>query len=124
MEGISVKILRISETMENIIMRRVMKNDYNIHRPVVILHEDASRDPRSVETRIHAKRGNPTFTTCSTDRRGYAQWLSSLVRICAETRRKQCHPQSDGTGNTRFQTTRTSQEDVAPTTQGRHDGRG
>ena len=29
--------------------------------------EDASRDPRSVETRSHAKRGNPTHTTRFTD---------------------------------------------------------
>ena len=32
--------------------------------------EDASRDPRSFETRTHAKRGNPTHTTCFADRRG------------------------------------------------------
>ena len=32
--------------------------------------------------------------------------------------------QSDGPGNTRYQTTRTSQEDTAPTNGGRHDGRG
>ena len=86
--------------------------------------EDASRDPRSVETRSHAKRGNPTHTTRITDRRGYAQWPSSLVWACPETRCKQRHPQSDGAGNSRYQTTRTSQEDMAPTDQGRHDGRG
>ena len=34
------------------------------------------------------------------------------------------HPQSDGDGNTRYQTTRTPQEDMAPTVQGRHDGCG
>ena len=32
--------------------------------------------------------------------------------------------QSDGPGNTRYQTTRPSQEDMAPTDQGRHNGRG
>ena len=31
---------------------------------------------------------------------------------------------SDDPDNTRYQTTRTSQEDVAPTIEGRHDGRG
>ena len=50
--------------------------------------EDALRDPRSVETRPHAKRGNPTHSTRFTDRRGYAQRItsSSLVRKCPETR--------------------------------------
>ena len=33
------------------------------------------------------------------------------------------HPQSDGAGNTRYQTTRAPQEDMAPTNQGRHDVR-
>ena len=32
-------------------------------------------------------------------------------------------PQSDGAGNTRYQTTRVPQEDMAPTNQGRHDVR-
>ena len=86
--------------------------------------EDASRDPQSVETRSHAKRGNPTHSTRFTDRRGYARWPSSLVWTCLESRCKQRHPQSDGAGNTRYQTTRTSQEDMAPTDQGRHDGLG
>ena len=78
----------------------------------------------SVETRTHAKRGHPTNTTHYTYRRGYAKWPSSLVRSCPETRRKQRHPQCDGAGNARCQTTRTPQEDMAPTTQGPHDGRG
>ena len=78
---------------------------------------DASRDPRSVEARTHAKRGHPTHTTHYTYRRGYAQWPSSLVWTCPETRRKQHHPQSDEPGNTRCQTTRTAQEDMAPTNQ-------
>ena len=86
--------------------------------------EDASRDPRSVETRTHAKRGHPTHATHYTYRRGYAQWPSSLVRACPETRRKQRHTQSDVAGNTRCQTTRTAQEDMEPSDQGRHDGRG
>ena len=47
--------------------------------------EDASRDPRSVETRTHAKRGHPTYTTHYTYRRGYSRWPSSLVRSCPET---------------------------------------
>ena len=34
------------------------------------------------------------------------------------------HVQSDAPGHTWYQTTRTPQEDVAPTNQGRHDGRG
>ena len=41
--------------------------------------EDASRDPRSVETRSYAKRRDSTHITPFTDRRGYAQWPSSLV---------------------------------------------
>ena len=59
-----------------------------------------SQDPRSVETRSHAKRGNPTNTTRFTDRRGYARWPSSLVWTCSETRCKQRHPQSGGAGST------------------------
>ena len=35
-------------------------------------------------------------------------------RLCPETRRKQRHPQSDFAGNTRCQTSRTAQEDMAP----------
>ena len=34
------------------------------------------------------------------------------------------HPQTDGAGITRYQMTRTSQEDMAPADQGRYDGRG
>ena len=71
-----------------------------------------------------SRRGNLTHTTRFTDRRGYARWPSSLVWTCPETRCKQSHPQSDGAGNTRYQKTRTSHEDMAPTDQGRHDGRG
>ena len=85
--------------------------------------EDALRDPRSVEMRSHAKRRNSTHTTPSTDRRGYVRWPSSLVWTCPETKCKQRHPQS-GAGNTRYQTTRAPQEDMAPTDEGRHDGRG
>ena len=84
--------------------------------------EDASRDPQSVETRSHAKRGNPTHSTRFTDRRGYARWPSSLVWTCPEMRYGR-HPQSDGAGNTRCQMTRTPQEDMVPRYQGRHDGR-
>ena len=47
--------------------------------------EDASRDPRSVETRSRAKRRNPTHSTRFTDRRGDARWPSSLVWTCPET---------------------------------------
>ena len=86
--------------------------------------EGASRDPRCIETRAHAKQGHPTHPTRFTDRRGYARWLSSLVWTSPEMRCKQCHPQSALAGNTRYQTTRMPQEDMAPTTQGRHDGRG
>ena len=89
-----------------------------------IRDEDASRDPRSVETRTHAKRRHPTHTTDYTYRRGYARWPSSLVWTCPETRRKQRHPQSDGAGNTRCQTIRTAQDDVASSNPRRHDGRG
>ena len=63
--------------------------------------EDASLDPRSVQTRPHAKRGHPSHTTRLTDRRGYARWPSSLVWTCPETRCKQRHSQSDGADNTR-----------------------
>ena len=59
-----------------------------------------------------------------TDRRGYARWPSSLVWTCPKKRSEQRHRQSDGPGNTRYQTTRTSQEDMAPTNKGRHDERG
>ena len=86
--------------------------------------EDASRDPRSVETRTYAKRGQPKHTSHYTYRRGYGRLPSSLVRSCPETRRRQHHPQSDGAGNIRCQTTRTAQEDVASSNQRRHDGRG
>ena len=79
---------------------------------------------KSVQTRPHAKRGYPTHSKYFTDRRGYALWPSSLVWTCPETRCGQRHPQSDEPGHTRYQTTRTPQEDVAPTTEGRHDGRG
>ena len=78
----------------------------------------------SRRARTHAKRGHPTHTTHYTYRRGYARWPSSLVRSCPETRRRQRHPQSDGAGNTRCQTTRTAQEDEASSNQRRHDGRG
>ena len=74
--------------------------------------------------RSHAKRGNPTHSTRFTDRRGNARWPSSLGWTSPETRCGQRHPQSDEPGNTKCQTTRTSQEDIAPTDQGRHDGRG
>ena len=53
-----------------------------------------------------SRRGHPTHTTHYTYRRCYAQWLYSLVRTCPEKRRKQRHLQSDGAGNTRYQTTR------------------
>ena len=59
-----------------------------------------------VSRRIHAKRGNPTHSTRFTDRRGYTLWPSSLVWTCPETRGQQRNPQSDGPGNTRYQTTR------------------
>ena len=39
-------------------------------------------------------------------------------------KRQDNHPQSDGAGNTRYQTTRAPQEDMAPTDEGRHGGRG
>ena len=81
--------------------------------------EDASRDPRSVEKRPHAKRGHPTHSTRFTDRRGYALWPSSLVWTCPETRCGQRHQQSDEPGHTWYQTTRTPQKDVEPITEGR-----
>ena len=49
---------------------------------------------------------------------------SSLVWTCPEKRCEQRHPQSDGAGNTRYQTTRTLQEDMTPTDEGRHGWRG
>ena len=48
--------------------------------------EDASRDPRSVETRSYAKRRDSTHITPFTDRRGYALWPSSLVWTCSQRR--------------------------------------
>ena len=54
----------------------------------------------------------------------YALRPSSLVWTCPDTRCGQRHPQSDEPGHTRYQTTRTSQEAMAPADQGRHDGRG
>ena len=86
--------------------------------------EDASQDPRSVETRPHVKRGNPTHTTRFTDRRDFVRWPSSLVWTCPETRFTQRHPQSEGADNSRYQTTRTCQEDFAQKDQGRYDGHG
>ena len=62
--------------------------------------------------------------TGGTNRQGYAQWPPSLVWTCPETRGKQRLPQSDGAGNTRYKTTRTSQEDMTPADQGSHDGCG
>ena len=53
--------------------------------------DDASRDHLSVETRSHAKRRHSTHITACTDRRGYAQWPSSLVWTCPETRCRQRH---------------------------------
>ena len=53
-------------------------------------------------------------------RGGRLRWFG---HVCPETRGQQRHPQSDEPGNTRCQTTKTPQEDMAPTTQGRHDGR-
>ena len=47
------------------------------------------------------------------------RWPSSLVWTCSETRCNQRHPQSDGAGNTRYQTTRAPQEDMAQTDEGR-----
>ena len=49
-------------------------------------NEEVSQDPRSVETRSHAKRRNLTHITPFTDRRGYAQWPFSLVWTCPHTR--------------------------------------
>ena len=86
--------------------------------------EAASRDPRSFEMRSHAKRSNSTHTTACTDRRGYAQWPSSLVWTSPKMRCEQHHPQSDGLGNTRYQMTRMSLEDMVPADQGRHAGCG
>ena len=65
-----------------------------------------------VETRSYTKRRDSTHIAPFTDRRGYAQWPSSLVLTCPETRCNQRHPRSDGAGNTRYQTTRASQEDI------------
>ena len=44
--------------------------------------KDASRDPRSVETRPHEKRGNPTHSTRFTDRRGGGRlrWFGHVQR--------------------------------------------
>ena len=63
--------------------------------------KDASRDPRSVDTGSHAKRRHSMHITACTDRRGYAQWLSSLVWTSPKKRYEQRHPHSDGPGSTR-----------------------
>ena len=101
-----------------------MKVTNNLEEDCYHGDEDASRDPRSVETRSYAKRRDSTHITPFTNQRGYAQWPSSLVWTCPETRCNQRHPQSDGAGNTRYQMTRAPQEDMAPTDEGRHGGRG
>ena len=75
--------------------------------------EDATRDPRSVEMGTHAKRRNSMHINC-TYRRGCAQWPSSFVWTNTNKRCEQRHPQSDGTGCTRCQTTRATQEDMKP----------
>ena len=78
-----------------------------------------------VSTRDHnAKRRDSTHITPFIERRANAQWPSSLVWTCSETRCNQRHPQSDEAGNTRYQTTRAPQEDMAPTDEGRHGGLG
>ena len=56
------------------------------------------------------------------DRRGNMQWSSSLVWTCPKKRCEQRRPKSGGPDNTRYQTTRTPQEDMAPTDEGIHDG--
>ena len=89
-----------------------------------LLFDNIIWDPRSVETGSHQKRRNSTIITACTDRRGYALWVLSLVWTCQKNRCEQRHPQSDGPGNTGYQTTRTSQENMAPTDEGRHDERG
>ena len=59
--------------------------------------EDASRDPRSVETRPHAKRGNPTHSTRFIHRRGLCPVavFVGLDMSRDEIRCGQRHPQSD-----------------------------
>ena len=66
---------------------------------------------------------NSTHFTPFADRRGYPQWPSSLVWTCPKKRCEKRQPQSDGPGNTKYQTRRTPQEDMIPTDQRRHDGR-
>ena len=109
-------------TLLNLVWERMLGNEQE--EDFYHGDEDASRDPRSADTRSHAKRGNPTHTICFTDPRLCARRPSSLVCTCPETKCKQSQPQSDVAGNTRYQTTRASQEDMALTDQGRHDGRG
>ena len=58
------------------VWERMLGDEGNQHE-----EEDASLDPRSVETRSHAKRRNTTHITPFIDRRGYAQWQSALVWI-------------------------------------------
>ena len=86
--------------------------------------EDASRD-LGVSRRDHMRNEEiRRILHLSPIDEGYAQWPSSLVWTCPETRCNQRHPQSDGAGNTRYQTTRAPQEDMTPTDEGRHGGRG
>ena len=77
---------------------------YSTSRFVYVLHllatrlgdEDASRDPRSVETGSHAKRIYSTHITPFTDQRGCAQWSTSMVWTCPKKRCEHRHSQSDG----------------------------
>ena len=66
--------------------------------------EDASRGLRSVETGSHAKQRNSTHITPITDRPGFSQWPSSLVRAWPKKRRVQRHLQNDGPESTAYQT--------------------
>ena len=55
----------------------------------------------------------------------YADFQSRPMFVLLRSRVSgQCHPQRDGPDITKYQTTTTPHEDMAPTDKGRHDGCG
>ena len=59
--------------------------------------DDASRDPRSIET-DHMRNKEARHIKYCTHRRSGAQWPSSLVWSCPQKRFELCHSHSNGPG--------------------------